>query len=192
MMCGINDTIQWIDCMQWTFKWHQCLPLPTAVGITQNIVLVALSSNVNSTVTIEWHTISLLALHPGCVLRSHNTPQDHVSICIHRLLRFSTLTWKVAMASLLTAHCVIHVSLQYQNRSLSGLFTFILKGFRMEGRYKKFPIHEATICYKDASLEVITLQSTTPDIASSLSLQHQVECKERWQCFLKILSKMGF
>ncbi len=34
------------------------------LGITQNIVLVALSSNVNSTVTIEWHTISLLALHP--------------------------------------------------------------------------------------------------------------------------------
>ena len=57
------------------------------------------------------------------------------SICIHRLLRFSTLTWKVVMASLLTAHCVIHVSLQYQNRSLSGLLTS--KGFRMEGRYKE-------------------------------------------------------
>ena len=125
IMCGINDTIQWIDCMQWTFKWHQCLPLPTAVGITQNIVLVALSSNVNSTVTIEWHTISLLALHPGGVVRSHPSSSK---------IQHS---WKVAMASLWTAHCVIHVSLQYQNRSLSGLLTFISKGFRMEGRYKE-------------------------------------------------------
>ena len=52
------------------------------------------------------------------------------------------------------------------------------------------PIHEGTICHKEACLKVIILPSTTPDIASSLSLQHQVECKERRQCFLKILSNM--
>ena len=135
IICGINDMIQWIDCMQWTFKWHQCLPLPTAVGITQNIVLVALSSNVNSTVTIEWHTISLLALHPGGVVRSHNTPQDHVSICIYPSSSKIQHSYLKSGHGLLTAHCVIHVSLQYQNRSLSGLLTS--KGFRMEGRYKE-------------------------------------------------------
>ena len=52
--------------------------------------------------------------------------------------------------------------------------------------------HEATIRQKEACLKVIILPSTTPDIASSLSLQHQVACKERRQCFLKILSNLRF
>ena len=91
----------------------------------------------------------------------------------------------------MTVQCVILASQQNRKRSFCGLL-MLIQYQQLEVATKKFPIHEATICHKEACLKVILLPSTTPDIASSLSLQHQVACKERQQCFLKILSNMRF
>ena len=93
---------------------------------------------------------------------------------------------------------VCHISLLAKSEkkllwSSNADTAFISRGFsNWKDATKKFPIHEGTICHKEACLKVIILPSTTPDIASSLSLQHQVECKERRQCFLKILSNVRF
>ena len=57
----------------------------------------------------------------------------------------------------------------------------------------RFSTHETSSCHKEALLKVITLPaSTTPDVALCLSSQHQKDCLERRQCFLKILFNVRF
>lgn len=56
----------------------------------------------------------------------------------------------------------------------------------------KFANHESSKCHKEAVLKVVTLPSTTQDVAESLSAQHQHDKLERRKCFLKILSNISF
>ena len=56
----------------------------------------------------------------------------------------------------------------------------------------RFSAHEASSCHKEAVLKVTTLPASTPDVAMCLSSQHQKDCLERRQCFLKILSNVRF
>ena len=56
----------------------------------------------------------------------------------------------------------------------------------------KFNIHQASKCHKEAVLKMITLPSTTADVAESLSAQHHKEKLENRRCLLKILSTIRF
>ena len=49
----------------------------------------------------------------------------------------------------------------------------------------RFSAHEASSCHKEAVLKVTTLPASTPDVAMCLSSQHQKDCLERRQMFLK-------
>ena len=56
----------------------------------------------------------------------------------------------------------------------------------------RFSAHETSSCHKEAVLKVTTPPASTPDVAMCLSSQHQKDCLERRQCFLKILSNVRF
>ena len=70
---------------------------------------------------------------------------------------------------------------------------FVSKGFsNWKDANGKFAIHASSKCHKEAVLKMVTLPSTTRDVAESLSTQHQREKLERRKCFLKVLSSIKF
>ena len=73
--------------------------------------------------------------------------------------------------------------------SSSADAAFVTRGFfNWKDAHVKFDNHRTSSCHKEAVLKVITLVSTTTDVADSLSVQHQHEKLEHRQCFLKVLS----
>ena len=77
--------------------------------------------------------------------------------------------------------------------SSSADAAFVTRGFsNWKDACVKFDNHQTSSCHKEAMLKVITLVSTTTDVAESLSVQHQQEKLERRQCFLKVLSNARF
>lgn len=70
---------------------------------------------------------------------------------------------------------------------------FITKGFsNWKDATVKFGIHDSSKCHKEAVLKIVTLPSTTSNVAESLSLQLKKEKLDRRQCFMKILSNTKF
>lgn len=70
---------------------------------------------------------------------------------------------------------------------------FITKGFsNWKDATVKFAIHDSSKCHKEAVLKILTLPSTTSNVAESLSQQLKIEKLDKRQCFLKILSNMKF
>lgn len=77
--------------------------------------------------------------------------------------------------------------------SSSADLAFISRGFyNWKDATVKFTQHAATKCHQESVLKVITLPSSSRDIAESMSAQVAVERLDRRQCFLKILSNMRF
>ena len=71
--------------------------------------------------------------------------------------------------------------------------TFISKGFtNWKDATVKFAIHASSKCHKEAVLKMITLPSSTKNVAESLSTQVTREKLERRQCFLEVLSNVRF
>ena len=56
----------------------------------------------------------------------------------------------------------------------------------------KFGIHASSKCHKEAVLKMVTLPSSTKNVAESLSAQLKRENLERRQCFLKVLLNIRF
>ena len=70
---------------------------------------------------------------------------------------------------------------------------FISKGFtNWKDATIKFAIHEASKCHKEAVLKMVTLPSSTRNVAESLSSRLRKEKLERRQCFLKVLSNIRY
>ena len=70
---------------------------------------------------------------------------------------------------------------------------FISKGFtNWKDATVKFAIHASSKCHKEAVLKMVTLPSSTKNVAESLSTQVTREKLERRQCFLKVLSNVRF
>ena len=66
---------------------------------------------------------------------------------------------------------------------------FITRGFsNWKDATVKFNIHDSSKCHKEAVLKIITLPSTTMNVAESLYAQHKQEKQDRRQCFLKVPS----
>lgn len=70
---------------------------------------------------------------------------------------------------------------------------FISKGYtNWKDATVKFPIHESSKCHKESVLKMVTLPSSTRNVAESLSNALKQEKLERRQCLLKILSNIRF
>lgn len=70
---------------------------------------------------------------------------------------------------------------------------FISKGFaNWKDATVKFAIHESSKCHKEAVLKMVTLPSSTNDVAESLSKALKKEKFEWRQCLLKVLSNIRF
>lgn len=70
---------------------------------------------------------------------------------------------------------------------------FISKGFtNWKDATVKFAIHASSKCHKEVVLKMVTLPSSTKNVAESLSTQVKREKLERRQCFLKVLSNVRF
>ena len=70
---------------------------------------------------------------------------------------------------------------------------FISKGFtNWKVATVKFTIHASSKCHKEAVLKIVTLPSSTKNVAECLSTQLKREKLERRQCFLKVLSNIRF
>ena len=70
---------------------------------------------------------------------------------------------------------------------------FVTKGFcNWKDASVKFNIHSSTKCHKEAVLKMVTLPSTTRNLADILSDQHKQEKFNRRLCFLKVLSTFKF
>ena len=71
-------------------------------------------------------------------------------------------------------------------------------GIHIEGIHKledatvKFAMHASSKCHKEAVLKMVTLPSSTKNVAECLSTQLKREKLERRQCFLKVLSNISF
>ena len=85
-------------------------------------------------------------------------------------------------------------SLQKKLQWSSNLdLAFISKGFtNWKDATVKFAIHASSKCRKEAVLKMVTLPSSTKNVAESLSTELKREKFERRQCFLKVLSNIRF
>ena len=95
-----------------------------------------------------------------------------------------------------TVMCFICAQAAAQKKLLSSSHADL--AFKSSGFYNwkdatvKFTQHAASKCHQEAVLKVITLPSTSRDIAECMSAQVTVERLDRRQCFLKILSNIRF
>ena len=70
---------------------------------------------------------------------------------------------------------------------------FISKGFsNWKDATVKFALHLSSNCHKESVLKMITMPSSSKNVAESLSAQVAKNKLERRQCFLKILSNIRF
>ena len=95
--------------------------------------------------------------------------------------------------SVLCFTCVQAATQKKLQWSTNADLAFISRGFyNWKDATVKFTQHAASKCHKESVLKVVTLPSTSKDIAESMSAQIAKERFERRQCFLKILSNIRF